>query len=80
ELMDLYDDYLYEILDEMDVHKNFVFVKLRGKNAGQGMNYQDVSALFKRLRKKSNISVHPHLLRHSHATLYYKQTGDIKQV
>lgn len=80
ELMDLYDDYLYEILDEMDIHENFVFIKLRGKNAGRGMDYQDVSALFKRLRKKCNISVHPHLFRHTHATLFYNQTGDIKQV
>ncbi|MEB6549681.1 site-specific integrase [Heyndrickxia sporothermodurans] len=80
ELMDLFDDYLYETLDEMGIDNGFVFIKLRGEKTGQPMDYHDVSALFKRLRKKSNISVHPHLLRHTHATLFYKQTGDIKQV
>jgi integrase/recombinase XerD len=79
-LMDLYDDYLYEIVDELDVDTNFVFVKLRGSNIGQAMNYQDVSSLFKRLREKTGINVHPHLLRHTHATIYYRQTKDIKQV
>lgn len=79
-LMDLYDDYLYEVLDELDLDTNFVFVKLRGNKIGQAMNYQDVSALFKRISKKTGINVHPHLLRHTHATMYYKQTKDIKQV
>ncbi|MED1287686.1 tyrosine-type recombinase/integrase [Bacillus mycoides] len=80
ELMDLYDDYLYEVIDELEIDTNFVFVKLRGENMGQPMNYQDVSALFKRLKDKTEIDVHPHLLRHTHATMYYRQTKDIKQV
>ncbi|QNU37243.1 tyrosine-type recombinase/integrase [Geobacillus sp. 44B] len=79
-LMDLLDDYLYEVVDELDLDTNFVFVKLRGKNIGQPMTYSDVEALFKRLRKKTGIHVHPHLLRHTHATMYYQQTKDIKQV
>jgi integrase len=80
ELINLYDDYLYEVFDCLNLKTNFAFVKIRGKNVGQAMNYQDVSALFKRLRKKTGINVHPHLLRHTHATIYYKQTKDIKQV
>ena len=79
-LMDLYNDYLYEVIDELELDTNFVFVKLRGKHVGQAMTYSDVEALFKRLRKKTEINVHPHLLRHTHATMYYKQTKDIKQV
>jgi integrase/recombinase XerD len=80
-LMDLYDDYLYEVLDELDLDTNFVFVKLRGKNVGKPMSYGDVEALFKRLRKKTGmINIYPHLFRHTHATMYYKQTKDIKQV
>ncbi|SIP91815.1 Site-specific recombinase XerD [Domibacillus enclensis] len=79
-LLDLYDDYLYEVLDDLHIDTNFLFVKLRGLNTGEPMNYQDVSALFKRLKKKTGIHVHPHLLRHTHATMYYKQTKDIKQV
>ncbi|MCU5582981.1 site-specific integrase [Bacillus toyonensis] len=79
-LMDLYDDYLYEVIDEFDMGTNFVFVKLRGKNAGKPMTYSDVEALFKRLRQKTGLGVHPHLFRHTHATLYYQKTKDIKQV
>ncbi|MFC3882397.1 tyrosine-type recombinase/integrase [Bacillus songklensis] len=80
ELMDLFDDYLYEVIDDLEIDTNSAFVKLRGKNTGQAMTYQDVSALFKRLRDKTGIDVHPHLLRHTHATMYYRQTKDIKQV
>jgi integrase/recombinase XerD len=79
-LMDIYDDYLYEVIDELDIDTNFVFVKLSGKNMGKPMTYSDVEALFKRLRQKTGIDVHPHLFRHTHATMYYQETKDIKQV
>jgi integrase len=79
-LIDLLDDYLYEVVDEWELDTNFAFIKLRGKNVGKPMTYSDVEALFKRLRKKTGIDVHPHLLRHTHATMYYQQTKDIKQV
>lgn len=80
ELIDLFDDYAYDILDELEIDTNFVFVKLRGENKGQPLEYQDVSDLFKRLKKKTGIDVHAHLLRHTHATIYYQTTKDIKQV
>lgn len=80
ELINLFDDYAYEILDELEIDTNFVFVKLKGKNKGQALEYQDVSDLFKRLKKKTGIDVHAHLLRHTHATIYYQTTKDIKQV
>ncbi|MGU8471614.1 tyrosine-type recombinase/integrase [Clostridium perfringens] len=80
ELIDLFDDYAYDILDELEIDTNFVFVKLRGENKGQPLEYQDVSDLFKRLKKKTGINVHAHLLRHTHATIYYQATKDIKQV
>lgn len=80
ELIDLFDDYAYDILDELEIDTNFVFVKLRGKNKGQPLEYADVSDLFKRLKKKTGIDVHAHLLRHTHATIYYQTTKDIKQV
>ena len=80
ELIDLFDDYAYDILDELEIDTNFVFVKLKGENKGQPLEYQDVSDLFKRLKKKTGINVHAHLLRHTHATIYYQATKDIKQV
>lgn len=80
ELIDLFDDYAYDILDELEIDTNFIFVKLRGTNKGKPLEYQDVSDLFKRLKKKTGIDVHAHLLRHTHATIYYQTTKDIKQV
>lgn len=80
ELMDLYDDYLYDIVDDLKIKSNFVFVKISGERIGQALTYQDVNSLFRRLKKKTGIDVHPHLLRHTHATLFYQQTKDIKQV
>lgn len=81
ELMDLFDDYAYEILDELEIDSNFLFIKLRGVNTGKPMEYADVSDLFKRIRKKTGITeLRPHLFRHTHATIYYQKTKDIKQV
>lgn len=80
ELMDMFDDYMYEVLDELEIDTNFIFVKLKDENKGQPLEYQNVNALFKRLKQKTDINVHAHLLRHTHATIYYRQTKDIKQV
>ncbi|MCY8234659.1 tyrosine-type recombinase/integrase [Priestia endophytica] len=79
-LMDLYDDYLYEVIDELEIDSNFVFVKLRGENTGKPMEYWNVDSLIKRLKKKTGINLHAHLFRHTHATIYYQKTKDIKQV
>jgi integrase/recombinase XerD len=79
-LMDLYDEYLYNVIDDLEIDTNFVFVKLKGNRIGHPMNDRDVRALFKVLCKKTGIHIHPHLLRHTHATIYYRQTKDIKQV
>ncbi len=80
ELMDSFDDYMYQVLDDLEIDTNFIFVKLKGKNRGEPMSYFEVSALFKRLKEKTGLDIHPHLLRHTHATIYYRQTKDIKQV
>lgn len=80
ELIDLFDDYAYEVLDELEIDTNFIFVKIKGRNKGHPLEYQDVSDLFKRLKKKTGIDIHAHLLRHTHATIFYKATKDIKQV
>lgn len=80
DLMDLFDDYEYEVLDELEIDTNFVFVKLKGENKGQPLEYQDINALFKKLKQKTGIDVHAHLLRHTHATMYYRETKDIKEV
>ena len=53
-LMDLYDDYLYEIIDELDIETNFVFIKLRGRNMGRPMNYSDVESSLNDCERKQN--------------------------
>lgn len=76
-LMDLFDDYAYDVLDELEIDTNFVFVKLRGENKGQPLEYQDVSDLFKRLKKKTGIDVHAHLLRHPYVKLKLKNNSNL---
>ena len=55
-------------------------MKIKGENKGNPLEYPDVSDLFKRLRKKTGIDVHAHLLRHTHATIFYQATKDIKHL
>lgn len=80
ELMDLFNDYIHKIFVELKIDSNFVFIKLKGKNIGKPMEYSDVSDLFKRIKKKTNINVYPNLLRYTHANIYYQKTKDIKKV
>lgn len=73
ELMNEFMDYIAEIHTD-DVNTNFVFVKLTGVNRYKPMEYQDVVSLFNRLKKKTNLNVNPHMLRHSSLT-ELKQLG-----
>lgn len=78
DLMDLFDDYMYSISD-FDA-TDYLLVKLKGRSKGTPMNYQDVSALFKRLGEKVGYHLSPHLYRHTHATKYFEKTKNIKFV
>ncbi len=80
ECMDLYDDYQYEMLDRFDKNSDFLFVKIKGENVGDGMTYEDVMSLFRRLSEKTGLHLYPHLFRHTHATIYYSKTKDPKQL
>ncbi|WAH36414.1 tyrosine-type recombinase/integrase [Alicyclobacillus dauci] len=65
--MNLFQDYLIEVhANEFDT--NFVFVKLRGINRGQCLDYRSVESWVKRLRKKTAINFHVHMFRHTYAT------------
>ncbi|MCI4127607.1 tyrosine-type recombinase/integrase [Bacillus haynesii] len=79
-LMDLYDDYLYEVIDNYNPDHNFVFVKLWGRNPGAPLTYLDIYTTLKEIEKKTNIYITPHLFRHTHGTTYYLQTKNIKMV
>jgi integrase len=67
DLMNMFFDYVSEFHTD-DVDTNHVFIKLSGENKNQPMEYEDVASLFRRLRAKTGINAHPHMLRHSSLT------------
>ncbi len=72
--VDVSDDLINQILDYLvivhtdDVETNHLFIKLRGPRSGQPLEYADVNDLFQRLKDKTGIDAHAHLLRHSSLT------------
>ncbi len=78
ELMGLYTDYLLKEFDETD--SDYVFVNLWDGKIGHPMRYGAVADLFHRLSKKTGIPVHPHMLRHTHATELIRSGWDAAHV
>jgi integrase/recombinase XerD len=76
-LMDLYDDYLYEVIDEYNPDHNILFIKVWGENAGKPLTYSDVYATFKEIERKTGIHITPHIFRHTHGTMFYLKTRNI---
>jgi site-specific recombinase XerD len=65
-LMRLYANYLVD--EVQDNISDYVFINLWRKPIGKPMTAAAVADLFRRLSKKVAIAIHPHLLRHTHAT------------
>lgn len=79
ELLKLYSNYLIdEYLDTVD--SDYVFVNLWQGDIGSPMQYPAVNSLFRRLQKKTDIQVFPHLLRHTHATELIRAGWDMAHV
>ncbi|ESA37944.1 site-specific recombinase [Leptolyngbya sp. Heron Island J] len=70
DLMGLYTRYVCdEFMDILGDHlSDYVFVNLWEGRKGYPMSYSTVMALFSRLARKTGIPIHPHMLRHTHAT------------
>lgn len=64
QLINLFFEYIAEVHTD-DVDTNHVFIKLSGANKGKPLDYSDVSALIRRLCKKSGVYFTAHMLRHS---------------
>lgn len=62
-LMDAFDDYAYEVLDELEETPSFVFVKLSGKYKGDPMSYTDINQFFGKIKLKTGLSVNVNSLR-----------------
>jgi integrase/recombinase XerD len=77
--VDVSEDLINQILDYLvlvhsdDVETNHLFIKLRGSQAGHPLEYADVNDLFQRLKRKTGIDAHAHLLRHSSLTSLARQ-------
>lgn len=71
-LMGLYTEYIEKEFMEVlgDDFSDYVFVNLWDGRIGTPMSYNAVMDLFRRLKRKTGIAipVHPHMLRHTHAT------------
>ena len=72
--LDVSSDLIDEIVEyvgwahTVEVGTNHLFIKLHGQHAGEPLTYEDIDSLFRRLRRKTNIDVTPHVLRHTMLT------------
>ena len=82
ELMQWYCAYLIDEYPE-DIDCDFVFVVIKAPAKGEvgtPLKYKTIDSLFRRLSKKTNIKVTPHLLRHTHATELIRAGWDMAYV
>ena len=75
--MNLFQDYLYYIHDAQGFDTNYVFVKLRGENKGQPLDYSSTIAFIERMIEKINIKFTPHMFRHTFATELHENGVDV---
>lgn len=77
-LIRLYAEYLVDEVQE--VRSDYVFINLWHEPVGQPMTVSSVADLFRRLGKKTGIRIHPHLLRHTHATELIRSGWEVAYV
>ncbi|MDZ7965542.1 MAG: tyrosine-type recombinase/integrase [Nostoc sp. DedSLP03] len=82
ELMGLYSQYLQDEFMEIlgDDLSDYVFVNLWDGRIGSPMTYSNVMDLFNRLKRKTGIAAHPHMLRHTHATSLVREGMEMAYV
>ena len=70
ELMRLWNDYMHDEYRDLDC--DFVFVNLWGGQVGRPLTYSNVDRIVERTRQKVGFHFTVHLLRHTYATLAYR--------
>ncbi len=70
ELMRLWSDYMHEEYGDLDC--DFVFVNLWGGRVGRPLSYSNVDRIVERTQQKVGFHFTAHLLRHTYATLAYR--------
>lgn len=82
ELMDVFDDYGYYILDELDDIPEFAFIKIKGRCKGNPMTYQDAYAVLKKISDETGLNVNANTLRRTYIARYshlQKSKKDLKK-
>ena len=80
ECLDLYDDYCFYLECTSGISSNYIFVKIRGAQIGTPLDKPSVYSLFRRIKRKTGIDVHPHLFRSTYGSILYGKTNDIEFV
>lgn len=80
ELMEMFDDYVFDVLDRVGGNHPYVFAKLSGSNVGCPLDYDTVRSAFDRYSAKIGLHVTPHVLRHTYGTLLYAETKNLQLV
>ena len=70
ELMRLWNDYMHEEYGDLDC--DFVFVNLWGGQVGRPLTYSNVDRIVERTQRRVGFHFTPHQLRHTYATLAYR--------
>jgi integrase/recombinase XerD len=70
ELMRLWNDYMHEEYGDLDC--DFVFVNLWGGQVGRPLTYSNVDRIVERTKQKAGFHFTAHWLRHTYATLAYR--------
>jgi site-specific recombinase XerD len=68
--MRLWNDYMHEEYRDLDC--DFVFVNLWGGRVGRPLTYSNVDRIVERTQKRVGFAFTPHQLRHTYATLAYR--------
>jgi site-specific recombinase XerD len=63
-----------------DCGSDYVFVNLWKEPRGRALTYAAVADLFRRLSRKIEFKIHPHMLRHTHGTELIRHGLDVVMV